>query len=283
MTQNIIGTAIAGSNDHVYTWFDNGTVRSGSSSRLGIYRASYRYSLPPGKSPADIVGMGIAGSNDHCYAWYKDGTVSSGTSSDLDRYRAPYRYSLPPGKSPADIVGMGIAGSNDHCYAWYKDGTVSSGTSSDLDRYRAPYDYVIRLLLTKSEIRSLLKSRLGSRLKASCRFLFADGTYYCSPLDDIKRLVRSSSVDRSNYIAHKHDCDDFALSLKYEFIRDAYLDGERRYPHSLGILWGSELKEGHHAINVVVTDDQKVLFIEPQNDSIFDPRPEDKKIYFIYF
>ncbi|BCO08870.1 hypothetical protein GF1_12460 [Desulfolithobacter dissulfuricans] len=141
------------------------------------------------------------------------------------------------------IVGIAIAGSNDRCYAWYRDGTVSSGASSDLDRYAKPYEYAIRLLLTSGELRKILKNSLGDNLNKTCRFLFADGTYYCSPRSDIDRLVRDSSIDRTRWITEKHDCDDFALSLKYDFVRDAYLDGKRRYPHSLGILWGRALKE----------------------------------------
>ena len=141
LSAEVVGMGIAGSDDHVYTWYSDGTVSSGTSSDLDLYRTAYSYSLPEGKAPTDIVGMGIAGSDDRVYAWYSDGTVSSGTSSDLDFYLAPYGYSLPAGKTPADIVGMGIAGSNDRVYAWYSDGTVSSGTSRDLDLYRVLYGY----------------------------------------------------------------------------------------------------------------------------------------------
>jgi len=141
---NIVGIGIAGSNDHVYVWYGDGTVSSGTSSDLDRYRKRYGYSLPPGKKPHNIVGIGIAGSNDYVYAWYDDGTVSYGTSSDLDRYGKRYRYYLPSGKTPYDIVGMGIAGSNDHVYVWFNDGTVSSGTSSDLDRYRKLYRYYLK-------------------------------------------------------------------------------------------------------------------------------------------
>ena len=148
----IVGMGIAGSDDHVYTWYEDGTVGSGASSDLDFYRAPYSYSLPPGKTPADISGMGIAGSDDRVYAWYRNGTVSIGNSSDLDYHQAPYSYSLPPGKTPADIVGMGIAGSDDHVYAWYDDGTVSSGTSSDLDLYRAPYSYDLPYGKTPADI-----------------------------------------------------------------------------------------------------------------------------------
>jgi hypothetical protein len=136
----IVGIGIA-KNDHVYVWFTDGKVTSGTSEHFEKYRHAYSYSLPPGKRVSDIVAISIAGSNDHVYAWYKDGTVSSGTTDDLDKYRAPYSYTLPPGKTVNDIVAIGIAGSNDHVYAWYKDGKVSSGTTDDLDKHRAPYNY----------------------------------------------------------------------------------------------------------------------------------------------
>lgn len=134
----VVGIAIAGSNDVVYAWYADGTVSAGDSLNLASRRSPYKYSLPPGKQPADIVDLAIAGSNDHVYAWYRDGTVSSGNSADLDRYRAPQPYSLPPGKSPNDIVGIGIAGSNDKVFVWYSDGTVSSGNSRDLDASTPP-------------------------------------------------------------------------------------------------------------------------------------------------
>ncbi len=151
---DIVGMGIAGSNDHVYVWYKDGTVSSGSSSNLTKYRNPYKFTLPPKGSvvamegitqpvytPQDIVGMGIAGSNDHVYVWYADGFVSAGNSSNLAAYRKPYRYVLPDGKKPDDIVGMGIAGSDDHVYVWYKDGTVSAGNSWDLAAYRKPYNY----------------------------------------------------------------------------------------------------------------------------------------------
>lgn len=134
----VVGVAIAGSDDVVYAWYRDGTVSAGTSVDLVSRRLPYAYTLPPGKRVEDIIDMAIAGSNDRVYAWYRDGMVSSGTSSDLDKYQAPAPYSLPHGKSPADVVGIGIAGSNDRVYAWYADGTVSSGTSRDLDASTPP-------------------------------------------------------------------------------------------------------------------------------------------------
>lgn len=149
--QSIVGISIACSNDHVYAWFADRRVTSGTSSNLGSYQPPHAYSLPAGKTPADVIGVGIAG-NDHVYAWYRDGTASSGTSTDLGHYRAPYHYSLPAGKTTADVVGIDIACSNDHVYAWYKDGTASSGTSDDLGKYRAPYAYSLPAGKTPADI-----------------------------------------------------------------------------------------------------------------------------------
>ena len=137
----IVGMGIAGSNDHVYTWYADGTVSSGFSRNLEFHSGKQNFSLPAGYDPWDIVAMAIAGSNDHVYTWFADGKVSEGWSQDLGFYNPPTDFTLPPGKEISDIVGIGIAGSNDHVYAWYADGTVSEGWSQDLDFHRAPYAY----------------------------------------------------------------------------------------------------------------------------------------------
>ena len=66
----IVGMGIAGSDDHVYAWYADGTVSSGTSKDLGAYASPAPYTLASGKTPADIVDMGIAGSDDVVYAWY---------------------------------------------------------------------------------------------------------------------------------------------------------------------------------------------------------------------
>jgi CubicO group peptidase (beta-lactamase class C family) len=86
---NIVGIAIAKSDDHVYVWYDNGMVSSGTSRDFDRYRSPRPYKLPHGKKPGHIVSIDIA-KNDHVYVWYVDGTVSSGTSTDLDQHRPLY-------------------------------------------------------------------------------------------------------------------------------------------------------------------------------------------------
>jgi hypothetical protein len=130
----IVGISIACSNDHVYTWYSDGTVSVGTSENLSDYEAPHSYSMPFGKTPADIIEIGIAG-NDRVYTWYRDSTVSVGTSTDLDKYQPRHRFIVPKLESAALIVGIDIACSDDHVYAWYSNGHVSSGTSDNLGQY----------------------------------------------------------------------------------------------------------------------------------------------------
>ncbi len=137
---DVVGMAIAKSDDHVYIWYKDGTVSSGTSWDLDKYRNPYPYSLPPGRTPSDIKGIGIQ-PNDMVVAWYKDGTVSKGTSSDLDKHSAPYAYSLPSGYQPNDIVGMAIYSKT--VITWFSNGKAVKGASWDLDKYQGPYNYSV--------------------------------------------------------------------------------------------------------------------------------------------
>lgn len=137
---NIVKTDIAGSNDHVYAWYTNGTASSGTSDNLSAYIAPFPYTLPPGYVIGDIAGIAIASSNDHVYVWYRNGNVSSGTSGKFDQFAAPSAFTLPPGYTTSDIVDMAI-NPQDRVYTWYKNGKVSVGNSGKLDFFGAPTTY----------------------------------------------------------------------------------------------------------------------------------------------
>jgi len=91
---HVVGIGIAKSNDHVYVWYDDGAVSSGTSMDFDRYFGPRSYSTTTGSS-YDVRGVGIA-ADDHVYAWFANGAASSGTSTDLGRYRASYAYSYPP-------------------------------------------------------------------------------------------------------------------------------------------------------------------------------------------
>lgn len=146
---NIVAMAIAGSNDRVYTWYDDNSVSVGWSQDLGYYSGPSPVTFPEGLTAHDLVGVGIAGSNDHVYAWFANGTVSEGKSRNLAGYAQPYAYTPASGTKIGHIIGMGIAGSTDRVYTWYQDvelGNAHGGVADRVDamamdllrRYRLP-------------------------------------------------------------------------------------------------------------------------------------------------
>jgi len=139
-----------------------------------------------------------------------------------------------------------------------------------------------KVFLTRRKLENLLYTELNSRILSDASILFADEKYYCPPLSDIKYLVKRNQINRKKYTSEIFDCDDFALALKYFFVKHAYSNGKRRSPHCAGIIWGY-IQGEEHAVNIVVNDKEEVLFIEPQLDLIFYPGENDTDFNFIYF
>lgn len=105
---DIVGIAIAKSNNHVYVWYQDGTYSEGYSMDFDYYSKGVKpYSWPAQASGSsyDIRGMAIA-SNDHVYTWFGNGQASSGMSHDLDKYIAPYAYTLPAGLAGPNWVNL---------------------------------------------------------------------------------------------------------------------------------------------------------------------------------
>ena len=146
----IVGIAISNS-DRTYVWFSDGVVVSGTTTNFESENHAEPFTLPRGRTPADIVAIAIAKSNDHVFTWYRDGKVSVGTSKDLARHVTPRSYTIAPGKSVVNIAGIGIGG-DDRVNTWYRDGTVSVGTSLDLDHYQAPSPFTLPADMTPDDI-----------------------------------------------------------------------------------------------------------------------------------
>jgi len=96
---NIVGIAIAKSNDRVYAWYDDGTRSVGSSLNFKKHKEPEPYQTPSDAiasmmSPYNIRGIGIS-KKDVVYTWYSNEKASSGTSRNLARYLQPYPYFIP--------------------------------------------------------------------------------------------------------------------------------------------------------------------------------------------
>jgi hypothetical protein len=174
-------------------------------------------------------------------------------------------------------------------------GNFSGGKTTDLLCYDQS-----RVLISQADLKKKLEKELKGRFIPAFEPNLADKEYYCPRYDpddtrpeyhdDIRRILSKSKLNQKRYVAEKLDCDDYAHLLKAEFIEDAYRHLKRRFPHACGILWGEALEgrdsDGNivpidHAINIVLTSNDELLFIEPQSDNVYPPRANDKRIYLI--
>ena len=62
-----IAVGISGSNNHVYYWYADRSVSSGTTDNRTQYHGHDASNISASKS---LVAVGIAGSNDHVYYWY---------------------------------------------------------------------------------------------------------------------------------------------------------------------------------------------------------------------
>ena len=101
---DVVGIAIAKSDDHVYYFYDDKTCSSGTSTNLNYYFSprSVRIASHIGVSGTGIRGVGIA-KNDRVYYWYSNNRASTGTSKDSTAFAKAYRYVLPQGVGGPDL------------------------------------------------------------------------------------------------------------------------------------------------------------------------------------
>ena len=139
------------------------------------------------------------------------------------------------------------------------------------------------MIIDAAKIDNIIRETFDGKLASDFSLQISDEKYFCPSIDDVKLLIKKNTVDRLQYTDDIFDCDDYALSLKYFFIKSAYKDKKRRYPYCVGIIMGGKLLGNiPHAINFVITEKLKLLLIEPQNDSIIFPRKSDAEIFFVY-
>ena len=160
------------------------------------------------------------------------------------------------------------------------------GYTPNIYALRGPAPFkLIPARLKSSEVEDIIKRDLKGRLSGDVKIRLADAHYVAPPLSHAKNVIQKSSVDRLKWKKERFDCDDFALVLKSDFAMDASKELEFSAGYAFGILWGTWVKHGGHAINWMITDDLKLRLIEPQNDKIFFPDDSDgedfNEIYFM--
>jgi hypothetical protein len=124
---------------------------------------------------------------------------------------------------------------------------------------------------TATRVQEIITATLGSKITSDAVVRMGDVQYYLPTSDEVQQLLGESSLDRHKWLEDRFDCDDFSYVLKGEFSIHAYDSGDISYGFSDGIVWGNfSWVQGYHAVNLVVTNDQVLRFIEPQTDAIYE-------------
>lgn len=105
-----------------------------------------------------------------------------------------------------------------------------------------------------------------------------DEKYWIPSTGDIQKFLNESHYERLKWTKEMFDCDDFALLFhsfivrkRYQMLQESKLSKKERLPWSIGQSWLTKVngKNWNHAINIALTRDNDVIFIEPQSDEIW--------------
>lgn len=107
-------------------------------------------------------------------------------------------------------------------------------------------------IVTLDELVGIIKGKLPN-----AQVNYSDNTYALCTYDDIAWMLLNDQTDKMEYESEELDCDDFSYRLLGQF-------SVPKWSHlAFGIIWSDT-----HAFNFFVTEDKKVLFVEPQTDAI---------------
>ena len=98
----------------------------------------------------------------------------------------------------------------------------------------------------------------------------SDGKYYTVSGERWREIIKNDFVERKKYLVSRYDCDDYSRSFVARVIENYGLN-------ACGIVWGWMTKDAYHAWNFIYTSEGRLLWLEPQNDSLFVPSGEKYK------
>jgi len=100
---------------------------------------------------------------------------------------------------------------------------------------------------------------LRARFREGVIYLSDSKLYLMCNRADIETFLKQDDTNKMGYVAEQRDCDDFSYRLMGQFSIPDWS------ALAFGIVWTNL-----HALNIIVTEDDKVLFIEPQTDDIIE-------------
>ena len=145
------------------------------------------------------------------------------------------------------------------------------------------------VIFTAQEIVQIVNQTFGDRAEG-CDFKLSDQKYYAAKLTDIQVVLQQTKIDELPYIIEEetgveaYDCDNFASALMGAFQCDPYKPEWRatgkQAVFECWVWWKDNDKTYGHALNCAILESRKFVFIEPQNDRIFDV-PENWHIFYM--
>lgn len=81
--------------------------------------------------------------------------------------------------------------------------------------------------------------------------------YLLCSYDDMAMFLAQDNTNRQEYKHEEYDCDDFATRLHGQFSIPGWS------ALAFGKMWTEK-----HALNLMITEDERLFFIEPQTDTI---------------
>ena len=87
-----------------------------------------------------------------------------------------------------------------------------------------------------------------------------DREFFLPAEEEVLEIIDKDDTDEERYVPEYGDCDNFAFELRHAFGRLGW---------AVGVLI-VKIEAGMHAIFFYCTDEEDVVAIEPQTDSVFD-------------
>lgn len=127
------------------------------------------------------------------------------------------------------------------------------------------------IVATSSSLEGVVRQKLSGKLGDDPGIRFGDGSFYLPTVKEVQHILKSSQLDRRQWMEERFDCDDFAYVLKGEMSVHAYESNDLRFALCVGMVWGDfDWVQGYHAVNWFIASDREIRFIEPQSDEIYD-------------
>jgi len=138
--------------------------------------------------------------------------------------------------------------------------------------------------ITRLEIIGQLQTKwpeLVDGLPNATNLAIPDINYWMPKKSDVESLVINTFFENYKYKVQVFDCDDFSLVVHAFVVQERYRQIEKReiskeewFPWSFGQVWGTKFqgKTMKHAINIIMTSDNGIMFLEPQSSDrgVFD-------------